>query len=408
VDPQDQKRKPPSLLSKRTENPTPAQPMPSVQTAQSNAAATSSTKSSALFIGIATVIAAILVTVLVFRFVFNREPAELIQDTRTLADTNTIQAEASENASTGRASVYRAEDIDDIEPNTPATLPTDSIAKISKNDGKTIVKNDIESLKSQSPETADMRKPTSLEKALLAESAGKSSATTPIKTAPKTPIQAAPIAGNKPSSQPSKPAPTAIASAPVNSKTASTASTSAKAPSSQDSDVELLESLMDQTAAKEKTAPAPSKEKTKENTPTAAETTSKEKTNIAEKPPAAAKPEATREAVAQTKPAPEPKPSQAPERISKRKLIIVSSAEPKYPTAALRANVTGQVTASMTVNTDGRVSDIKIVNAKPRVIFDRSVKDALMQWRFEPIKEAQTITRTFGFSPDSQKNNAKK
>jgi periplasmic protein TonB len=395
VDPQDQKRKPPSLLSNRPDKATPSQPMPSVQTTYASAPTKPSTTSSPLFFWVAIAVAAILVAVLIFRFVFNREPAELIQDT-TLANNPTIKAEPSEDASIGRASVYRAEDIDDIEPNTPVTLPSDTATQAPKDDGQNIARNNLESLKNQSPTTAaSSTKPTPLEQALRTANATKPSDSSIVKTTPK-----APVSSTKPVPPTAKPAAPLVAAAPASSKTPSTTPINAKVADNPDADIELLESLMDQA----KTAPAI--EKAKENKTTADEITPKQKTDSTEKLAASAKPPANKEAVAQTKPPTEPTTPAAPERANKRKLVIVSSAEPKYPTAALRAKVTGQVTASMTVDTEGRVSNIKIINAKPRAIFDRSVRDALAQWRFEPIKESQTITRTFDFSPSDLQSNA--
>jgi protein TonB len=81
------------------------------------------------------------------------------------------------------------------------------------------------------------------------------------------------------------------------------------------------------------------------------------------------------------------------------RLLPLHTPAPDYPSEALRSNTTGQVVASFTVNTDGSVSNIKIISANPRGVFERSVRSTLRDWRFQPISESRSITRTFKFSP---------
>lgn len=80
-------------------------------------------------------------------------------------------------------------------------------------------------------------------------------------------------------------------------------------------------------------------------------------------------------------------------------LVPISTPQPAYPPEARRANASGEVTVSFTVNTDGSVSDVELVSAKPRGMFDRSVQSAVRRWRFQPTDSAQTVTRTFTFRP---------
>jgi hypothetical protein len=49
-------------------------------------------------------------------------------------------------------------------------------------------------------------------------------------------------------------------------------------------------------------------------------------------------------------------------------------------------------------NTDGSVSDIDIVSARPRGVFERNVQSAVRRWKLEPISGPQTVTRTFDFA----------
>lgn len=93
-----------------------------------------------------------------------------------------------------------------------------------------------------------------------------------------------------------------------------------------------------------------------------------------------------------------PQPTAAPARPSGG-LVPISTPQPAYPPEARRAGASGEVTVSFTVNTDGSVSDVELVSAKPRGVFDRSVQGAVRRWRFQPTDSAQTVTRTFTFRP---------
>jgi len=124
--------------------------------------------------------------------------------------------------------------------------------------------------------------------------------------------------------------------------------------------------------------------------------------------PAAPAPQPTAPAPTRSEPPPQPvaaqpqpaapPPAAAPARASGR-LVPVSTPQPAYPPEARRAGTSGEVTVSFTVNTDGSVSDVELVSAKPRGVFDRSVQGAVRRWRFQPTDSAQTVTRTFTFRP---------
>lgn len=93
-----------------------------------------------------------------------------------------------------------------------------------------------------------------------------------------------------------------------------------------------------------------------------------------------------------------PPPAAAPARASGG-LVPISTPQPAYPPEARRAGASGEVTVSFTVNTDGSVSNVELISAKPRGLFDRSVQGAVRRWRFQPTDSAQTVTRTFTFRP---------
>ncbi len=95
-------------------------------------------------------------------------------------------------------------------------------------------------------------------------------------------------------------------------------------------------------------------------------------------------------------PTPAPPPA-APVRSNA--LVPVSTPQPAYPPEALRARASGQVVVSFTVNADGSVSNVDIVSAKPRGMFERNVQSTVRRWQFQPGGTPQTVTRTFTFSP---------
>ena len=79
--------------------------------------------------------------------------------------------------------------------------------------------------------------------------------------------------------------------------------------------------------------------------------------------------------------------------------IPVRTPQPSYPRAAYRSGVSGEVTVEISIGTDGSVTDVRIVASQPRGTFDREVLNTVRDWRFEPLDEPATLTRTFAFRP---------
>ncbi|WP_167349166.1 TonB family protein [Gilliamella intestini] len=59
--------------------------------------------------------------------------------------------------------------------------------------------------------------------------------------------------------------------------------------------------------------------------------------------------------------------------------------QPEYPRRALDMRLEGYVIAMFDVNSDGRVENIRIVEANPNNIFNRSVINAMKTWKYKPI-----------------------
>ncbi|HFB65574.1 MAG TPA: energy transducer TonB [Aeromonadales bacterium] len=58
-----------------------------------------------------------------------------------------------------------------------------------------------------------------------------------------------------------------------------------------------------------------------------------------------------------------------------------------YPRKALMDGIEGYVTFEFTVMPDGSPKDVKIVDAKPRRLFDRAALRAVYKWKFKPRVE---------------------
>ncbi len=66
-------------------------------------------------------------------------------------------------------------------------------------------------------------------------------------------------------------------------------------------------------------------------------------------------------------------------------LSLVKSVKPVYPRGAEQKGTEGWVELEFTVAETGAVTDVDIVNASPRGVFDQAAAGALAQWRYKPI-----------------------
>lgn len=81
---------------------------------------------------------------------------------------------------------------------------------------------------------------------------------------------------------------------------------------------------------------------------------------------------------------------------------LVQMVEPRFPRRALLGGIEGWVKVAFTVGTDGRVSDLEVLDALPNKIFDRNTMRAVRKWEFEPFRvdgvaTEQRVTRTIDF-----------
>ena len=108
------------------------------------------------------------------------------------------------------------------------------------------------------------------------------------------------------------------------------------------------------------------------------------------------RPDTTRPTQVQPIPAPEPTPTTTNvQGIPNSSGPITAEAPidrttPAYPQTAINDNVEGRVTLSITINPDGTVRDVTVLNAQPRGYFEKSAVRAVQRWRYKPTGTLRT------------------
>lgn len=63
---------------------------------------------------------------------------------------------------------------------------------------------------------------------------------------------------------------------------------------------------------------------------------------------------------------------------------VLKKVAPEFPDEAARRSIsTGTVRAKLAIAGDGKVSNVQVVEAEPKRVFDQAAIEALNQWRFE-------------------------
>lgn len=80
----------------------------------------------------------------------------------------------------------------------------------------------------------------------------------------------------------------------------------------------------------------------------------------------------------------------------------LSDVPPNYPQRALASGIEGEVTLAFTITAEGRVDNLRVIEAQPPGVFDREARRAALRWRFAPRREngqavAREATKTLYF-----------
>ncbi len=69
--------------------------------------------------------------------------------------------------------------------------------------------------------------------------------------------------------------------------------------------------------------------------------------------------------------------------------------EPRFPLVALRDGVSGWVKLSFSIDETGGVTDVHVVQAEPRGVFEREAARALRRWKYQPqVIDGKAIKQT--------------
>ena len=75
-------------------------------------------------------------------------------------------------------------------------------------------------------------------------------------------------------------------------------------------------------------------------------------------------------------------------------LLALLKIAPRYPRKAALAKKEGWVKVQFTVTELGTVKDVIVVESKPRRLFDRAAKKAILKWKFKPkIVDGKAVSR---------------
>lgn len=93
-----------------------------------------------------------------------------------------------------------------------------------------------------------------------------------------------------------------------------------------------------------------------------------------------------------------PPPAPTPAPAARAAIEPISTPQPPFPREALLAGTKGEVVAEISIDGAGNVTNVRIISASPRNVFDKSVLTTVRRWKFRGNGEATTIRRTFAFN----------
>ena len=76
---------------------------------------------------------------------------------------------------------------------------------------------------------------------------------------------------------------------------------------------------------------------------------------------------------------------------------VVRQVAPEYPRGAERRKIEGFVVVEFTVQPDGSVNDVAVVNAEPAGVFDSAAVKAVGRWKYKKLDAAESIKTKIAF-----------
>lgn len=94
-------------------------------------------------------------------------------------------------------------------------------------------------------------------------------------------------------------------------------------------------------------------------------------------------------------------PSMLPAKAASGRLEPVTREAPMFPRDALAQGIDrGTVRARLSIDASGKVTDVEILEAQPRRVFDRAVRSALGRWTYPPGEASRTTVVEVAFQRD--------
>ena len=81
-------------------------------------------------------------------------------------------------------------------------------------------------------------------------------------------------------------------------------------------------------------------------------------------------------------------------------LIPLSTARPQMPDWACKQKIKGWVEVVFTVMPNGRVQDVKIVDASPRGVYEAAAIESVSNWIYAPYKNAREVKQRVPMNPE--------
>jgi protein TonB len=88
----------------------------------------------------------------------------------------------------------------------------------------------------------------------------------------------------------------------------------------------------------------------------------------------------------------------APDIGQNQQVMPLHRKEPRYPRRALQRSIEGYVVMSFTIDERGRPTDIEVLEAKPKRVFEREAMVALKQWKYQPMVVNGSATPRIGLT----------